>query len=254
MKRTKLISILLVSALGLAVVFGGMAFYAAKAAAPVTTTLPHGGRGPGGGYTVEDLANVLGITVDEVNAAYEQANNAALEQAVEKDLITQAQADDLKDKGVTFPFGNRWAGWLSQNGIDYEALLADALGITVDKLQAAYQQAFYARIDQAVADGKLSEEQADLMKGQYALHASSDFQTAMQTAFETAIKQAVTNGVITQAQADKILAQNQSKSFFGVRGFERFGEREFGGMRGPHSRGGWGGQPSSDAPPPLMTP
>jgi len=186
----------------------------------------------------------LGITEDELNAAYQKANEAALGQAVEKGLITQAQADELKANGSAFPFGNRWSGWLSQNGIDYEALLAQSLGITVEKLQAAYQQAFYARIDQSVTDGKLTADQADLMKGEYALRASPDFQTAMRSAFEAAVKQAVTNGVITQAQADKILS---SQSALGPRGFGGFpGMKSFGGFGG-HEFGHRGGM-GDDAP------
>ena len=99
-------------------------------------------RGPGrpggpGGVSQEELAAALGVTTDELTAAYEKANQAALEKAVADGLITQAQADELQQNGQSFPFGGRWSGWLSQKGIDYEALLADALGISVDELQAA---------------------------------------------------------------------------------------------------------------------
>ena len=90
-------------------------------------------------------------------------------------MITQAQADALKQRDNAFPFAGRWNGWLSQNGVDYDALLADALGITPEKLQEARTQAFNARIDQAVTDGKLSQEQADLMKGRRALAADETF-------------------------------------------------------------------------------
>ena len=60
--------------------------------------------------------------------------------------------------------------------IDYNALLADALGITVDKLQAAYTQAFTAHIDSAVASGEITQEQADLALGRNALSNNSVFQ------------------------------------------------------------------------------
>ena len=85
------------------------------------------------------------------------------------------------------------------------------MGITTDELQAAYTKAAEARIDQAVADGKLTQEQADLMKGQRALSADQSFKSAMQTAFEAAVKQAVSSGVITQAQADLILQAASQK-------------------------------------------
>jgi hypothetical protein len=136
---------------------------------------------------------------------------------------------------------------MSQNGIDYEALLAEALGITPEKLQEAKTQAFNASIDQAVTDGKLTQEQADLMKGRQALFSSESFRTAMQTAYEAAIKAAVSSGVITQAQADLILEQAGNR-FDGMRGlgpgFGDFGgPGGFGpdfGSRGPGRHGGWG--------------
>jgi ribosomal protein S20 len=181
----------------------------------------------------------LGITVEQLNTAFQTANQAALDQAVQKGLITQAQADELKSRGATFPFGGRWSGWLSQNGIDYQALLADALGITVDQLNAAYITAHNAAIDQAVADGRLTQEQADLMKGEYALKNNQNFQTAMKNAFEAAVKQAVTEGVITQAQADQILANQDGMGLRGFGGPGFGGDFGFGGGLGHHG-GGFG--------------
>ena len=247
MNVKKTMTILSVVSLAMAAFLGVIAYRTASAQEPTPTTpsaaapffkgLAHGGlgKGVGGGFTNEDLANALGITVDELNTAYQTANDAALDQAVQAGLITQAQADELRARGTAFPFGGRWGGWLSQNGIDYEALLADALGVTVDELQAAYAQAYSARIDQAVADGRLTQEQADLLKGQYVLYANENFQSSMQSAFEAAVNQAVADGVITQAQADQILqnAANMRFSGFGLgRGFH-------GGRPGRH--GGWGG-------------
>jgi hypothetical protein len=186
-----------------------------------------------GGASDEDLADALGITVDELEAAYEQAYDAALTQAVDAGLITQAQADQLRERSAAFPFGGRWGPWLDQSGIDFEALLADALGISVDQLDAAKAQAYMARIDQAVADGNLTQEQADLLKGEYSLYNNEDFQSTMQSSFEAAANQAVADGVITQAQADQILETNQNLF---QRGFGGFGG--FKGGRGRH--GGFG--------------
>jgi hypothetical protein len=232
-------AILTLGALAVAASIGILAYRTVQAqtstpSVPSSTApavLGHRG-GPGGGFSNEDLANALGITVDELNTAYQTANEAAVQQAVDAGLITQAQADELLSRGTAFPFGGRWSGWLSQNGIDYQALLADALGISVDELQAAYAEAFTTRIDQAVADGQLTQEQADLMKGRYALANSESFQSAMQSAHEAAVNQAVADGVITQAQADLIL---QNSRDFGLRGFgEPFGP---GFGRGGHHGG-----------------
>ena len=255
MSLKKTLTVLSVGALAVASIIGVVAYRTANAQAttPIAPTgqvaPPANGpadKGPGfgrGGYNNEDLANALGITVDELNAAYQKANQAALDQAVKAGLITQAQADEMSTRGMGFPMGGRGGGWLGQNDIDFDALLADALGITVDKLQAAYAQAFNALIDQAVTDGNLTQEQADLMKGEYALKTSKNFQSAMQSAYEAAVNQAVNEGVITQAQADLILQNKNGMGFGGFGGppgggfgdFGRHGGRDGGAPANPAS-------------------
>jgi len=239
MNRKKLITITIIGALGAVALFGAFAYGSTRVAMSVQAApaenrlaLPLQDRGIGDGSTKEDLANALGITVEELTAAMQTANTAAIDLALEQGLITQAQADQLKERGEAFPFAGRWHGWMGENGIDFEALLADALGITTEQLQQAQTQAFEARIDQAVTDGNLTQEQADLMKGRRALFSSEIFQTAMQSAFKSAVEAAVSSGVITQAQADLILEQAGNR-FDGMGGF---GGR---GMFGP----GFGGHP-----------
>jgi hypothetical protein len=261
MNRKKLITITIVGALGAVALFGAFAYGTARVAKTVLAApsqnvpMLNASKGIGDGGTQEDLANALGITVDELTAARQKANEAAIDQALADGLITQAQADQLKTKENAFPFAGRWDGWLSQNGIDYEALLADALGITPEKLQEAKNQAFQANIDQAVTDGKLTQEQADLMKGQQALYSNDAFRTAMQSAFETAVKAAVSSGVITQAQADAIL-QNAGNGFGGMRGFEGpGGPGGFGPDFGGHGPGGrQGGMDEFQPQAPSATP
>jgi hypothetical protein len=254
LKRT--IPILMVGALAIAAALGIVAYRSVQASPALNTSNTSGvritahmgfGRGFGGGFDNEDLANALGISTDELNAAYQEATQAALEQAVEAGLITQTQADQLLEKGLAFPFGGRWAGWLSQNGIDFDALLAGALGITVDELQEAYTEANFARIDQAVEEGNLTEEQADLMKGRYSLSISENFRSAMRAAFESAVQQAVEEGVITPSQADRILENENSLGFTGLRGPGIWGGGHgFGRHRGPE---GWfPGSPDTTAP------
>jgi hypothetical protein len=269
MKLGKLMTVFVVGALVISGVVGAVVYRSASAASAAQSgstdtgttgnTPPGPGMGGGhfdkgpGGYTDEDLATALGISVDELTAAYQSANEAALSQAVEAGLITQAQADELKSKGSAFPFGKGRGGWLKDNDIDFNALLADALGITVDQLKAAYTQAYYARIDQAVTDGTLTQEQADLMKGQNALYANENFQSTMKSAFESAVAQAVADGVITQAQADQILANTNNMDFGGMPGFG--GPHGFGGFdgggHGPH--GGWNDYAPNDPNAPAST-
>jgi len=261
MSRKVLVSLLLVGALTIAAVVGVAAYQTSQAAAPalsgLASGLAHGGaeRGPGGGVADEDLATALGITTDELTAAYTEATSAAIKQAVEAGLITQAQADEMIANGNAFPFGGRWGGWLGDQGIDYDALLANALGISTDELQAARLEASNARIDQAVTDGTMTQEQADLMKGKQALYADQTFIDAMQAAFKSAVQDAVDRGVITQAQADLILA-NSADGFgghgMGMPGMGGPGMGNRGGPRGGH--GGWEGGPPSGGTPSGGTP
>jgi hypothetical protein len=235
--------------------FAGLSLYrSVSAAAPAfvfqtTPAAPPTGKGGGmggwgmgarGGISEQDLATALGITVDDLNTAYQKANDATLADALQKGLLTQTQVDQLKTNGGAFPFGGRWAGWLQKQGVDYDTQLADALGITTDQLQAAYLEAFDASIDQQVIAGRYTQEQGDLLKGQHALYADPGFNTALQDAYQAAVKQAVTNGVITQAQADLILQAADKKGFgFGMPYMEFPGFGRGGMMRG----GPGGGQP-----------
>jgi lambda repressor-like predicted transcriptional regulator len=148
--------------------------------------LAHGGWGGRGGFmfprpgdgTIDYqqlLADALGITVDELQAAFEQARTAAIEQAVEEGLITREQADEMlvwgglgrKGFGGLRGFGGHMGRdfkSVPDSAIDGNALLADALGITVEELDAARETANQAAIDQAVKEGLITQEQADQMR------------------------------------------------------------------------------------------
>ena len=125
------------------------------------------------------------------------------------------------------------------NGIDYDTLLAKALEITTDQLKTARQQVETARLDAAVANGQMTQAQADEMKARTALAGDTKFQASMQTAFAASVAQAVSEGVITQAQADLIIKNSSGMSFLG-------GPGGHGG--GPGGRGGHGG-PNGLTPP-----
>jgi formaldehyde-activating enzyme involved in methanogenesis len=250
MNRMKILGVFVVGVLAITITAGAVVYRSASASPSAnqaadtsgddaTSTTPSG-KGPGDShvrYSDDDLAVALGITVDELTAAKQKAHETALAQAVEKGLITQAQADELTTNGTN------WKGWVEKYGLDNDSLLAEALGITVEKLQAAYTQANNTSIDQAVTDGTLTQEQADLKKGQYALRADKTFLASMQTAFEAAVKQAVENGVITQAQADQILANASSK---GAGSFLNWGDSH--GPGGGHGGGRHGSGHSENAP------
>jgi hypothetical protein len=192
------------------------------------------------------LAEALGISEEDLQAAYLEAANAALDQAVEQDLLTQTQADNLRQRvesaganGFAFRLGGR--GFVNSDTIDGEQLLADALGISIDELQAAYDEAEASLLAQAVENGRLTQEQADLVT---ARRAFQEYVRSQQKSYEELVQEAVAADVITQAQAD-LLLENQPS--FGGRGFgvsgdfgSRAGGRMMLGLRGPGMDGGRG--------------
>ncbi len=222
------------------------------------------GRGPKGELDYSELlAEALDITVEELQEAYEAARVAAIEKAVEAGVITQEQADEMVvwgnarargfglpgqrgdagpayvpgERGMTAPHGSS----TSDHPFDGQALLAEALGITVEELEAAREEANQAAIEKAVEAGIITQEQAEAMESRRALmqyvgretllaealgmtveelqEAYAEGETlstlmaeqaldaltvreALTEAYEAALAQAVEDGVITQEQAD----------------------------------------------------
>ncbi|HSN75309.1 MAG TPA: hypothetical protein VL334_09540 [Anaerolineae bacterium] len=230
---------LAVAGVGLAVLV--LTVVALPVAADTTVAAPLANRGGpmGGGVNDTYLAEALGITADELQTAQQAANEAAIDQALAEGLITQAQADALKERSGQFDRGGRgFHGFfgLGDTTIDMNALLADALGVTTDELAVARVTAQDLALAAAVESGRITQEQADQMKAQQALKTymqDQGLQTQVQTLYENLVKQAVQAGVLTQEQADTLLS-NQ-RSFGGMRGFDGFHGR--GGMRMPGMRG-----------------
>lgn len=226
-----------------------------------------------GGDDDSYLADALGITVEELREAMQTANDAAIEKMLDAGLITEEQAGAMKERGGFFAKGRKGGhpgGFGDSEAIvDYDSLLADALGINVEDLQAARQVASKAAIEAAVESGKLTQEQADLMAARQALKdyldkdalmadalgmsvdelqsamedgkrmselleeqglSQEDFQAAIRAATEAALVQAVDDGVITQEQASLLLDA----------------EHDFGGFPGKGRHGGRGGHDRPD--------
>lgn len=152
---------------------------------------------------LENLAEALGITVGELDDAQERAFAASVADAVTAGQITQEQADQILAQHALKSY------------IDRQAILATALGMSTDDLEAA------------LAGGKSI---VDLMVEQGI--DSTTLQANAKAAYEAAVQQAVADGVITQAQADEILAGN---------GLNLFGRGGFGGGHRGGGRGGRGG-------------
>lgn len=282
----------------------------------------HGGRGgfPGGEAPDHSyLADALGMSVEDVEAAYQAAWEKAIDQAVAEELITEEEAAEIREAGVgshSLRF-KRGLFDLGSESIDFNGLLADELGITVEELDAAHEtarEAAKAEIQEKIENGELPERGArDGFKGgqrerpdgfdgserempagreapegmegmrdaagvmrEYmdpqawtaealgmtveeleAAHedgatmpelledaglTGEEFQQAMQDAYDAALAQAVEDGVITQEQADMMKEM-------GLRG-----KRGPGGMPGrsggPEGRGGFGEGSDFDCPAP----
>ena len=174
------------------------------------------------------LAQALGISETDLQAAQTKARTAEIQQAVADGLITQAQADAMLNK-TAGPGGVRIN--LKGANLDHEKFLAEALGITTQKLQAAEESAAKAELVQAVTDGRMTQAQADQITAEQALQKY----IADKGLFKSAVDSAVQAGVITQAQADTILAQAKTGAF-GFGGMERGGFA--GGPGGPGGHGG----------------
>lgn len=221
--------------------------------------LGHYGAGvPGFDEDVDQyLADALGISLEDLQSAEQQAGDALIQEALDQGLITQEQADWLTLRGFFGSRGFKGGRFGFEHGfpplaqeLDYDQFLAEALGISTQELTAAKQEALDAMLAQAVADGVLTQEQAELIKARQALKAYLDPQAlfaealgitpeqiqayrdqglslseilaeigktavqareALQDAYQRTIDQAVADGVITQEQADQI----QSGGFLG---------------------------------------
>jgi polyhydroxyalkanoate synthesis regulator phasin len=140
------------------------------------------------------VADVLGITVDEYNSAVETAREQVLGEAVTEGLLTQDQADRMRER-VEEGFGPGMGGMFHGGprrgmfgpGNSFISVAADELGMTVPDLVSELQDgktiaevaadkevdpqvivdAFVAQhtewLNQAVADGRITQEQADQM-------------------------------------------------------------------------------------------
>lgn len=141
------------SALAILLAFGGVTAFAQTPTQDTTTpgtttttpTTPsvggfgHGECGWGGAHT-EYLADALGITVAELESAMAEARSAMIADAVVAGDITQAQADFIKARETVETYFDKTA--------TYE---------TREARQAAYEAAVQA----ALADGAITQAQAD---------------------------------------------------------------------------------------------
>lgn len=270
MKGNKALNVVLGGVFALGLAGGGLALAQSAGAAPAaaqTTTAalnvldigPLGHRGGIGGLNDRDqaLADALGIDLETLQTAHETARLAMIDQAVADGLITEAQAEQLK---LYSGFGR---GPFGLGAYDEDQYLADALGITVDKLDAAELTAFETELTAAVEAGYLTQDQANLMLAERVARSYLDtdaIEAQVQSAQEAAVAAALADGAITQAQADALLAQLAANPYHFGGGFGGFGGHGGrGGHGGPDGMRGFGleqlpGSTTPDATPDTTTP
>jgi polyhydroxyalkanoate synthesis regulator phasin len=190
----------------------------------------------------EAVAGVLGISVDEYDAALDQARDQVLDKAVEEGNLTQDQAERIRERAaegfgpgmVGGGFGrgmmgrgmmDRGWGMMGDSEDSLIAIAADKLGMTVDELTTQLK------------DGKTV---ADLAKEK-----GVDLQTivdAFMAARQETLNQAVTDGKITQEQADQMLENMRDMIEDHLNGeMPMYGPGGCGGPGGRGMMGAWDG-------------
>ncbi len=202
-KRTKIVMIVL----GLVMLMGLSAFTIAN---QVGATNSAGNPPPelGGepGKQLLALADELGVPLETLQAAHIEAATTLVQSKVEAGEITQDQADEIIEDldDADHLLWRKAKKFRMDQGDEFDQYLADVLGISLDKLTVAKETVAMAALEQAVADGKLTQEQADLILARRAISGyMADAMTATRT---NAINQALADGVITQAQAELLLS------------------------------------------------
>jgi len=252
MVRNKIVGSILGGALALGLLGGGMVAYAqtdpATPTAPSTETEEVTPAVPSTGsrsseWIDEDqaLADALGIELTALTAAQEEARLALIDQAVADGHLTAEEGETMKADGSRLRNS-------SQYGYDKDEFLADALGVSVETLEAAQLEAYEAELAARVAAGDLTQEEADLKLAQKAAEGYLDtasINAQVRAAQEAAITAALADGAITQAQADALLAYLDANPYT-FNGFNGHGGH---GGHGGRGHGGGRGFDSLDATP-----
>ena len=171
------------------------------------------------GQSMAEILEAQGVTQEDVHATVQAAVEDAVNTAVSEGTITQEEADQLLERAAEGGFGRgHRGGHRGGNGlgaeifgdIDRKAVVAEALGITTEELEAYHEDSL--RLPEIAEE--LGVDVADV-------------EAAMREVVEEAVNQAVEDGTITQEQADQILSGEG-------RGFGHNGHR---GPRGDNSQG-----------------
>ncbi|MFN2225877.1 MAG: hypothetical protein ACK2UY_06210 [Anaerolineae bacterium] len=191
----------------------------------------------------EAIAGVLGIGVDEYDAAVDTAQQQVLDEAVSEGVLTQEQADRIQgraDEGFGFDMKDGFFGGHGRGGMrggfmaGGESVLltvaAEQLGMTQEDLVAALQDG------STIADlaAEKGVELQDIVDA-YVAQKGEDLAAAVE------------EGRITQEQADAMLEHLSEEVLERLQGEYSFGGPGLGG-RGHHGGFGPGGMMPGTAP------
>ena len=125
-----------------------------------------------------DEETVTGAFKQAMQQRFDEALQARLDKLVEAGRITQEQADELKAwyderpegvPGSGFGFGKRG---FHRGGGDIGALVAEILEVdeqtVADAIEQVRDERFQERLDQAVENGRITQEKADAIAERYA--------------------------------------------------------------------------------------
>lgn len=142
----------------------------------------------------EALAGILGISVDEYDAAVDKAEQQVIDQAVSEGRLTEEQAQELQSRldravtgaGLGKAFGKMDKGMGHISGVSLRSVAAEKLGMELEDLLTelengktiaalaeekgvdtqtivdAYLAQVKEKLDEKVAGGDITQEQADL--------------------------------------------------------------------------------------------
>jgi hypothetical protein len=188
-----------------------------------------------GGRFREAIAGILGISVEEYDAAVDEAQEQVVDEALDEGWLTEDQAEKMRermeqgfgprgmDKGFMVPH----RGFMGRGGESLMDVAAEELCISVEDLHAELR------------DGKTIAELAQ--------DNGVDPQgivDAYLAQLEETLKQSVEDGKQTQSQADWMLEQAAERVPDQLE--ETWGGRFPGGMRGGGRPGGMRGFPGQD--------
>lgn len=159
-----------IAALALAIAAGSFALAGALGAGPAAAEGDGDDRGAHHDRGDHDkgaaLAEALGVTAEELEAAKRQVALDRIDAAVDSGELSEERADALREaveSGEGRGHRGFGFGWHDDEGDEGEAF-AEALGVTVEELEAAMREVALDKIGTAVESGRLSEERAEMLR------------------------------------------------------------------------------------------